>query len=271
MKLLALLVSVSSFGCAAHPVQPVTGPPVPPPPPPILCSPPSWEGPSTFAIRCENAIPPKGAEGTVPTPALVNASYATLLAESDYFYITRAELDPVAHVYQLRGVAMRPPAPAPEGALPIFTGQYVQPAEAQAIKLQARETRCQLALGNPAAPVEEQQSCGQFLAWREQARAGQLQQRAYDQMRNDQMAAQAYAEEERRRQRIGQALQGWSDAMAEQQRQRETQQQRQDEERRHQELRRDLRRIQQPIYTPPATTTTHCRPDYAGGIRCTTD
>jgi hypothetical protein len=212
-----------------------------------------------FTITCENAIPPKGAEGTVPTPALVNASYATLLAESDYFYIQSAALDAAAYRYQLRAVVLRPPAPSPAGALPIFTGQYVQPAEAQAIKLQARETRCQMALGNPAVSADEQQSCGQFLAWREQARAGQLQQQAYDQWRNDQAAAQARQEEEQRRQRVSRALQGWSDAMAEQRR-------RQDDERRHRELRQDLQRI----YTPPATTTTHCRPDYAGGIRCTT-
>jgi hypothetical protein len=98
MKLSVMLVSLSALGCATHPVTPRSGPPSSPPPPLLACSPPSWEGPVTFTISCQNAIPPKSAEGTVPTPALVNASYATLLAESAYFCIDRAELDAAAHV-----------------------------------------------------------------------------------------------------------------------------------------------------------------------------
>lgn len=190
---------------------------------------------------------------------------AALLTEADHFYIDETSLDPVARVFRLRGVALRDPASVPDGRLAVFTGSYVQPSDGVAIKMQARETRCRNALGNTAVGPEEQQSCLQFLTWLEQVKTREAQQRQYDQTRNDQLAAQARAEEAMRRQRIAQALRAWSESQAEHQR-------RNDEERRHQELRQDIQRAQRPLYTRPrTTTTTRCKPDGLGGIRCTTD
>jgi hypothetical protein len=222
-------------------------------PPPLSCGVPLWEGPLAFLITCRNAVPTRGAEDTVPPLALTSASIATLLTDSDYFYIAETRLDAAAKLFQLRGMALHSPATAPEGKLAIFTGTYVQAAEAAAVRLQARETRCRVVFGNPTAPAEEQQVCGQFLAWREQVHAREAQTRMQEQIRNDQMAAQARMEEEARRQRVAQALRSWSAGQAEQQR-------RNDEERRHQEL---LQRMNRP-------TTTKCRSDGFGGVRCTT-
>ena len=240
MKWVMLAIGVLWIGCASRHLS--QRPPAPPPRPPMACSSPFWDGPTTFIITCENAVPPKGAEETVPTLALTNAAKATLLCESDYFYIDDTRLDTAAHLFQLRGVAIHPSESAPEGKLAIFTGTYVQPAAAQAIKIQARETRCQNALGNPHVPLEEQQSCGQFLSWREQVRTREMQQHAYDQ----QMAAQIRMEAELRRERIFRAIDDYSNN-------RQRQQEAADQERRHQELRRDLRDQRS------RSTTTRCQ------------
>lgn len=232
MKSLVAAVGLLAVGCAGIATPRFLTPP------PLACGAPSWEGPTKFVITCQNAVPPKGAESTWPQPALVNASMAALQTESDYFYVEEARLDAAAKVFQLRGVAW-PTATAPEGKVAIYTGAHVQPAEAEAIKVQARERRCQSALGNPASSAEEQQSCSAFLAWREQIRMRQVQ----EDMRRDQAEAQRRQDEQIRRQGILDAL-------------------------RDDDIKRELRRSRREAES--RTTTTECHDNGVGRVRCTT-
>ena len=198
MRTALFILGVASLACAPMYRR---GRPAP------ICDGPQWSSQTAFTIACHNVVFEKDRQNQVPLAVLVKAAQASLLAEADQFYVEDARFDQNGTALRVKGVALKTPDQVrPPGKPVLSTSLYVSPAEADAIKLQAREIRCQRIMGDAAFPEDQRVACGQLLAWREQVRLREAQEHLAEQQRQQQLAIEAEAEAQARRERTAAVL-----------------------------------------------------------------